>query len=70
MRKFATTVAACGFLLFSLAAEVESNDDTSPGFDEKTFKGLEWRGIGPALMSGRIADIAFNQPTVARGMSL
>ena len=25
-----------------------------------TFKGLEWRGIGPALMSGRIADIAFD----------
>ena len=23
-----------------------------------TFSGLEWRGIGPALMSGRIADIA------------
>ena len=60
MRKFATTMAACGFLLFSLAPEVESNDDTPPGFNEKTFKGLEWRGIGPALMSGRIADIAFD----------
>jgi hypothetical protein len=23
----------------------------------ETFSGLEWRGIGPALMSGRIADI-------------
>jgi photosystem II stability/assembly factor-like uncharacterized protein len=60
MRKFATTVAACGILLFCLATEVESNDDTPPGFNEKTFKGLEWRGIGPALMSGRIADIAFD----------
>jgi photosystem II stability/assembly factor-like uncharacterized protein len=60
MRKFATTVAACSILLISLAAEVKSNDDTPPGFNEETFKGLEWRGIGPALMSGRIADIAFD----------
>src|SRR5210317_88975 len=29
-----------------------------PGFNEATFKGLEFRGIGPAFMSGRIADIA------------
>ncbi len=31
--------------------------DEPPGFNEETFKGLELRGIGPALMSGRIADI-------------
>ena len=31
--------------------------DEPPGFNEATFKGLELRGIGPALMSGRIADI-------------
>ena len=29
-----------------------------PGMNAETFSGLEWRGIGPALMSGRIADIA------------
>jgi photosystem II stability/assembly factor-like uncharacterized protein len=29
-----------------------------PGLNENTLKGLEWRGIGPALMSGRIADVA------------
>ena len=39
--------------LTSVAAE-----DTAPGMDAKTFSGLKWRGIGPALMSGRIADIA------------
>ncbi|MGD8346542.1 MAG: hypothetical protein PVI83_04820, partial [Lysobacterales bacterium] len=39
--------------LTSVAAE-----DTVPGMDAKTFSGLKWRGIGPALMSGRIADIA------------
>jgi photosystem II stability/assembly factor-like uncharacterized protein len=31
-----------------------------PGLNEGTLKGLEWRGIGPALMSGRIADIAID----------
>jgi hypothetical protein len=29
-------------------------------FDAETFKGLEMRGIGPALMSGRISDIAIH----------
>jgi len=35
-----------------------AEEPTQPGLNEPTFKGLEWRGIGPALMSGRIADIA------------
>lgn len=29
-------------------------------WDDKNFNGLEWRGIGPALMAGRIADIAIH----------
>jgi photosystem II stability/assembly factor-like uncharacterized protein len=35
-------------------------DDASPGFNESTFAGLEMRPIGPAMMSGRIADIVIN----------
>ena len=31
-----------------------------PGFNEATFEGLEFRSIGPAFMSGRIADIAID----------
>jgi photosystem II stability/assembly factor-like uncharacterized protein len=31
---------------------------TASGMDEGTLAGLSWRSIGPALMSGRIADIA------------
>jgi photosystem II stability/assembly factor-like uncharacterized protein len=34
--------------------------EEGPGFDAETFAGLEFRGIGPALMSGRIADIAIH----------
>ncbi len=39
------------------AAEDEKPE---PGFNEATFKGLEFRSIGPAFMSGRIADIAID----------
>jgi len=46
-------------LLFSsVQAEDEANNDTSKTDD--TFAGLELRGIGPAFMSGRIADIVIN----------
>ncbi len=30
------------------------------GLDAKSFQGLELRGIGPALISGRVADIAIH----------
>jgi len=39
------------------AAAEEKEDDKSP-FKSGTFSGLKLRGIGPALMSGRIVDIA------------
>ena len=42
---------------FAFAADDEKPE---PGFNEATFKGLEFRSIGPALMSGRIADIAIH----------
>ena len=44
----------------TLSPSFGKNDDEKeePRMGAKTFKGLELRGIGPALMSGRIADIA------------
>jgi len=48
----------CASLL--TAAMAQEEEAPPPGFNEATFKGLEWRGIGPALMSGRIADIAID----------
>ncbi|MDJ0760190.1 MAG: hypothetical protein QNJ19_12365 [Woeseiaceae bacterium] len=41
-------------------AEDEDDADVEPGFNESTFKGLEFRSIGPAFMSGRISDIAIH----------
>jgi photosystem II stability/assembly factor-like uncharacterized protein len=40
------------------ATAVRANGDSR--FQAETFEGLELRGIGPALMSGRIADIAIH----------
>lgn len=43
----------------TLAAKSESNDTLQ--FDSNTFKPMALRHIGPAYMSGRIADIAVDQ---------
>ena len=43
-------------LLFTVTAGA-AEKETAPGLNAKTFKGLAMRGIGPALMSGRIADV-------------
>ena len=41
-------------------ALAQDDDAVEPGFNEATFSGLEFRSIGPALMSGRISDIAID----------
>ena len=61
MRKITSALLAAVCLLFLTSAAVaEETKDAAPGLNEPTFKGLQWRGIGPALMSGRIADIAID----------
>ena len=42
---------------FAIAADEAAPE---PGFNEPTFKGLEFRSIGPAFTAGRIADIAID----------
>ena len=42
------------------AAFAGDDEKHEPGFNEKTFEGLAWREIGPAFMSGRIADIVIH----------
>ena len=52
------------FLVFllsiSLPPDSPARQTESDPLGAETFKGLELRGIGPALMSGRIADIAIH----------
>lgn len=38
----------------------EKEPEKTEGIDSKLLSGLKWRGIGPALTSGRIADFAVN----------
>ncbi len=56
MKKLCSTLLLLCFA-FSLSFAQKSTD--SP-WQEATFKGLELRNIGPAFMSGRIADIAIH----------
>ena len=57
MRKFFVLFVICALALPLAAAEAEKAEK---GMSSKSFAGLEFRGIGPALMSGRIADIAIH----------
>ena len=56
--KLMRLLAACLLLTSFFASAQDSGEE--PGFNEYTFKGLEFRGIGPAMMSGRIADIVID----------
>ena len=42
------------------APALQAAEKGATGLNEETFSGLNWRGIGPALMSGRISDIAID----------
>ncbi len=58
-----TTLLLTSFLLFT-SMVLFAQDDPTEGEDkvmsESTFKGLKLRNIGPAFVSGRIADIAIH----------
>ncbi|GEA11413.1 sialidase family protein [Alteromonas sp. KUL49] len=58
MRTFIKAAIAASITLTSAAVFAES-DDTK--FNSATFSAMELRNIGPAYMSGRIADIAVDQ---------
>ncbi len=54
-RRHALRFLAAGLLL--LSASIQAAEDEEELWSAVTFKGLELRNIGPALMSGRIAHI-------------
>ena len=56
MRKYLLAL----FVFIAFPSTLFAQDDEAPGFNESTFKGLELRSVGPAFMSGRIADIAIH----------
>ena len=58
MKQFSIIAILGIFIVTPLYAQ--DDEASEPGFNEATFKGLEMRSIGPAFMSGRIADIAID----------
>ena len=63
----ALLVMLCLALAFTPAPAKKSKNkgsdekpEETPTLSSKTFSGLKLRGIGPALMSGRISDIAIH----------
>ena len=49
------------FITFILLTHISASalaEPAEPGLNESSLQGLAWRGIGPALMAGRVADIA------------
>ncbi|EOZ95620.1 Glycosyl hydrolase, BNR repeat precursor [Indibacter alkaliphilus LW1] len=64
MRKTATSLLYLGFLFFLLSNNLVFAQTNQTELAKKLAKGLELRSIGPAVMGGRIADIAIhpNQP--------
>lgn len=54
--------AAISLLFLSLAFESfsQKNEEQKSIHNSSTYSGLKWRSVGPALTSGRIADIAVN----------
>ncbi len=58
--KFIKTLALLSVVMFAPAVAQEAEEDAGPGFNEATFSGLAMRSIGPAFMSGRIADIVID----------
>jgi photosystem II stability/assembly factor-like uncharacterized protein len=58
MKNRLITLILC--LALSVLSWADDEPDVAPGFNEPTFKGLAMRSIGPAFMSGRIADIVID----------
>jgi len=60
MKNLVRCILAFGLALSALAATAPANTPATatPKYDDKVFSGLEFRGIGPALVSGRIIDLA------------
>jgi hypothetical protein len=46
------------FILSSFGQKKDTKAEVKPLFDASTISGLSFRNVGPALTSGRIADIA------------
>ncbi|CAD5264081.1 conserved exported hypothetical protein [Alteromonas sp. 38] len=61
MKKLLKAAVAVSLALSCSTVFAEKPNDDKPIFSSSTFEAMELRNIGPAYMSGRIADIAIDQ---------
>lgn len=52
------------FLITSAQAQKKKNNESDYWLKSSQIKGLKFRGVGPALTSGRVSDIAVNPKNV------
>ncbi len=71
IRRCLAVLAAAALLALPLDADDQKKDgpEKKDPYSADTFTGLELRGIGPALTSGRIVDLAVDPPTGRPGTS-
>jgi photosystem II stability/assembly factor-like uncharacterized protein len=60
MTSTARFIISIFFVLMNALGVAAENEDKAALLSDATFSGLKFRSIGPAFMSGRIADIAIN----------
>ena len=60
MKRIVCVLFALLIMISLICLADEKTDNEKTRFNAATFAGLKLRGIGPALMSGRIADIAID----------
>ena len=58
-KMIARMIVVLAAIVLSMTASSQEKRE-KPSMSEETFEGLKLRGIGPALMAGRIADIAIH----------
>lgn len=59
-RTFALFLILALMVTMTSLADDKKKDDEKPAINAGTFSALKWRNIGPALMSGRVSDIAID----------
>jgi len=60
MRAWKICIAFSALVLTLVSGSANANEETESRLDSEAFAGLELRSIGPALMSGRIADVSID----------
>ncbi len=60
MKNLISIIALIFIPLFSFSQKKAKEETQKPLFDESTVAGISFRSVGPALTSGRVADIAIH----------